>query len=218
MNAGLAILFRRHGSAARFAPGAALFTEGDPCRHVILFEEGSVRLFRPRPGDREGTLYRVRAGELCLASCLGALREEPLFASAEVDGPAAGWAVPAPTFRRLFDQDEYLRRMFLDTLSGRLRALFELFADIQDLSVDDRLASYLLDRARVGPRMAGEGRLMTTHEKIAADLWTAREVVSRALKGLEQRGCVRLERGSVVVLNPERLAAQAAERPPRASP
>ena len=72
--------------------------------------------------------------------------------------------------------------------------------------MDERLASYLLDRARVGPRTSGEGRLETTHEKIASDLWTAREVVSRALKGLEQRGCVRIERGTIVVLDAELLA------------
>jgi CRP/FNR family transcriptional regulator len=209
MNAALATLFQRHGSPVGLSRGTALFVEKEPCRHVLLLKEGSVRLFRSRLGDREGTLYRLRAGELCLVSCLAALSDEPLLASAVVDEPAVGWTLSAPAFRKLVGQDEFLRGIFLATVASRMRALLELLEDIQDLPVDDRLASYLLDRARVGPGTAGAGRLDTTHEKIAADLWTAREVVSRALKGLEQRGCVRIERGSVIVLDPDGLAAVA---------
>jgi CRP/FNR family transcriptional regulator len=206
MNVALASLFRRHGNPVKLTRGAEFLVEKERCRHVVLLEEGSARVFRSRAGDREGTLYRVRPGELCLIASLAALREEPLLASATVDEPAAGWAVPAAAFRALFGRDEFLRQMFLAAVARRMRALLELLEDIQELSVDDRLASYLLDRARVGPSTAGSGRLDTTHEKIAADLWTAREVVSRSLKGLEQRGCVRLERGSIVVLDPDRLA------------
>ena len=209
MNATLATLFRRHGSPFHLARGTGLFAEGEPCRHVGLLEEGSVRVFRSRPGDREGTLYHMRPGELCLVSCLGALNDEPLRGQRLGRRPAVGWAVPAAAFRRLFGSDEFLRGLFLASLSGRLRVILELLDDIQNLSVDGRLACYLLDRARVRPGMAGEGRLEMTHEKIAADLWTAREVVSRALKAFEQRGCVRLERGSVVVLDPDRLTGVA---------
>jgi CRP/FNR family transcriptional regulator len=206
MNVALATLFRRYGSPVALGRGSTCFVEKEPCRQVALLDEGCVRIFRSRPGDREGTLYRVQPGELCLVSSLAALSEQPLLASAAADEAATGWALPAAAFRKLFAQDEFLRTTFLGVLARRLRALIELLEDTQDLSVDDRLASYLLDRARVGPGTAGAGRLDMTHEKIAADLWTAREVVSRALKGLEQRGCVRLERGSIVVVDPDRLA------------
>jgi CRP/FNR family transcriptional regulator, anaerobic regulatory protein len=206
MNEALESLFRRHGNPVDAPPGASLFSESQPCRHVVLLASGSIRVYRVRAGDREATLYRVRPGELCLASCLAALCDAPLLARAVAEEPLRGWAVPAESFRQLFLREEPLRDAFLDLVLRRVRTLLELIEEIQDHSVDDRLAAYLLDRARVGPGTAGEGRLAMTHEKIAADLWTAREVVSRALKGLEHRGCVRIERGSVVVLDAERLA------------
>ena len=214
MNKPLTALFQRHGNPFRLSPGTALFAEGDRCRQVGLIEKGLVRVYRSRPGDREGTLYELRPGELCLVSCLGALNDEPLVASATVDEEAAGWTIPAAVFRRVFASEESLSGVFLASLSGRLRAVLELLDGIQNLSVDERLASYLLDRARVRPGAAGEGRLETTHEKIAADLWTAREVVSRSLKAFEQRGGVRLERGSVVVVDPARMTGSSGGRGP----
>ena len=212
MHAPLVALFQRNGSPFQLPRGTALFAEAETCRHVGLIEKGLVRVYRSRPGDREGTLYELRPGELCLVSCLAALSDEPLVASATIDGDSSGWAIPAAAFRRLFASDESLRGLFLAALSGRLRAVLELLDEIQNTSVDDRLASYLLDRARVRPGAAGEGRLDATHEKIAADLWTAREVVSRALKAFEQSGCVRLERGSVVVVDSARLAGSSGGR------
>ncbi len=197
--------FRRRGTRFDLDRGVRLFTEGEPCRDVPWLTRGTVRVFRSSGGGgREGTLYVLAPGDTCVVSALSALRGLPLPASAVTEEACAGLFVPAPLFRDALCEEAFLDR-FLDDAAQQFTGLLGLMQEIQFRSIERRVADYLLDRAKTVPG-TGTARLPTTQERIAADLWTAREVISRSLRAFEARGWVALGRGVICVLDVSALS------------
>ena len=158
------------------------------------------------PRERAGralTLYRIEPGESCIltASCVLSARPFPAFAEAETDVDAL--AVPADAFRQWFEASPPWRRYVFDLLARRFADVVELVEAVAFRRVDERLAAHLLAEGDA------EGRIARTHEALASDLGTSREVVSRVLKEFEREGLVALGRGEVVVRAAEGLARRA---------
>jgi CRP/FNR family transcriptional regulator len=101
-------------------------------------------------------------------------------------------------------QSDAFRRFVFATFTSHLGSLITLVEAVAFGRVDTRLARHLLDHADAA------GTLQATHQALANELGTAREVISRQLKDFEQRQLVRLQRGSISVLDRERLSAFAA--------
>lgn len=186
--------------------GAVLLRGGEVVEAVPYTAEGRIRVFRVAPRGREGTLYVLPPRTICVVSALGALSGVPAPAEAVAEDAVRGWRVPAAALRAAVAADGALRAAIFAAAAERMAALVGLIDTVQFHGIEARLAEYLLDRAVVLPGNGGHGRLAMTHERIAADLWTAREVVSRSLKSFEHRGWLRLERGMIVVEDPEALA------------
>lgn len=203
-------LFDREGDELHVPRGTRLFRRGDRCATVPWLHAGTVRVSRPGMTGRGGTLYVLGAREICALSGLAALCGTRLPADATAEDDVVGRAIPAATFRRLHETDPTVRARLAAALAERFEGLFGLLEAIQFQSIEERLADYLLERARVGPGRPGVGRLITTHERIASDLWTAREVVSRGLKALEHQGVLRIERGAITVFDSDALARRTA--------
>lgn len=199
--------FRRRGTRFDLGRAVRVFTEGEPCRDVPWLTRGTLRVFRTSGGGREGTLYLLGPGEICAVGALSALRGLPLPATAVTEDECSGLFVPAPVFREALRDGAFLDR-FLDDTAQRFSGLLGLMQEIQFRSIERRVADYLLDRARTVPG-TGTARLPTTQERIAADLWTAREVVSRSLRAFESRGWVALGRGVISVLDASALSRAA---------
>lgn len=183
--------------------GAPICLEGELCRHLPLVVRGAGRVYRISETGRVLTLYRIEPGESCILtmSCLLSARPFPAFAEAETDMDVL--AAPADAFRAWFETSPVWRRYVFDLLARRFADVIELVGDVAFRRVDERLAAYLLaakDR---------EGRVAQTHESLAADLGTSREVVSRVLKEFEREGLVALGRGEVVIREPGGLARRA---------
>lgn len=177
--------------ATTLPAGAFVCMEGNACAHLPLVLEGNARVYKLSDDGRPITLYRIRPGESCIltASCILSDRLFPAFAEAETDVDAL--VIPAPLFQDWFDQFRAWRTYVFDLLSRRLTTVIELVEEVAFHRVDERLAAYLAEAG------ASATRLERTHEHIAADLGTSREVVSRILKEFEHRGWVALTRGVV---------------------
>lgn len=163
--------------------------EGNACAHLPLILAGNARVYKLSDEGRPITLYRIPPGESCIltASCILSDRAFPAFAEAETDVEAL--VIPSALFREWFGQFDAWRTYVLDLLSRRLATMIELVEEVAFHRVDERLAAYLLD--------AGAPEIVRTHEQIAADLGTSREVVSRILKDFEHHGWVALARGMI---------------------
>ncbi len=183
--------------------GTAVFAPGAACSAYLLVLEGSVRVQMIADTGRQIVLYRVRRGESCVLTTAALLGEEAYAAEGIVEVASTAVSVPRAVFDELLATSDVFRRF---VFAGYGRRVAEILATMQAAvfhRVEPRLAR-LLGKMPVP--------VTATHQEIAAELGTAREVVSRHLKAFERRGLVRLGRGSIEIVDRpglDRLAATA---------
>ncbi|MCX7029465.1 MAG: Crp/Fnr family transcriptional regulator [Spirochaetes bacterium] len=190
-------------------PRQVLVTSGSECSHLPLVLAGTLRVFMPSDTGRELTLYRIERGESCILSATCILNGGRFPAVAEAEGAADVLLVPAPVFARLVEEQPEWRRFVFDLYARRLVHVLALVEEVAFQRMDERLASYLLEHARGAGPVVQE-----THARIAAELGTSREVVTRILADFESRGLVELDRGRIEVRKADELRARAIS-PPR---
>jgi len=181
------------------AAGQAVFRAGAPCERYVLILGGSVRVQIVGESGREATLYRVLAGQSCVLTSCCVLAAEPYPAEGLAETPVCALSIGKGTFDRALESAPAFRRFVFANLGNRIAAVISRMEEISCRPVERRLATYLL--ARVGWGCA----LSATHQQIAVDIGSAREVVSRHLKRFEVNGLVRLGLGSVEVCDSEGL-------------
>lgn len=181
-----------HAVATRLQSGQNICHEGDSCSHLALVTAGSARVFKLAESGREITLYRVEPGECCIltASCMLSARAFPANATAESDVDAV--LVAEARVREWMSASTAWRHYLWDLLADRLGDVIGLVEEVAFRRMDRRLGEYLVARVlERGPVLAA------THQQIAAELGTSREVVSRMLKDFEMQGLLRLSRGRI---------------------
>ncbi len=195
-------LLRTQTERVELNAGAFICMDGNVCQSLALVMNGRARVYKSSEGGREITLYRVEPGESCIltASCILSNRQFPAFAVADTDVTAR--LVPASTVRQWMDTEPAWRRYVFELVAGRLDTVIATLEEVAFRRLDTRLARLLLDEST--PE-GGVPTLHVTHERLAADLGSAREVVSRLLKDFEQDGLVQLQRGTVVLTDPAGL-------------
>jgi CRP/FNR family transcriptional regulator len=199
--------FVEAATAVHLLPGSMFYSEGDMTRNFGLVGRGDIRVFKTASNGRELTLYHVRDGQPCLINLLCVVLDRGAMASAVVEETTDAVIVPADVFRNLLTKSEAVRRFVFETAASRVVDILGLVEEITVRRMDARLASLLLRRAA---EQRPNVTLVGTHDEFAAELGTAREVVSRVLKEMERRGAIRLARGRILVLD-ERVLASFAE-------
>ncbi len=190
--------------AANLRPGQVICHQGDSCSQLALVTAGCARVFKLAESGREITLYRVERGECCIltASCMLSERAFPANATVETDLEAI--VIPANRVIAWMAGSQVWRQFLWGLLATRLGDVIGLVEEVAFRRMDQRIAEYLHTHADQRGTT-----LNATHSQIAADLGTSREVVSRMLKDLEQRGLLKLSRGRVEILSAEQLAGVA---------
>ncbi|MDA8429684.1 MAG: Crp/Fnr family transcriptional regulator [Geobacteraceae bacterium] len=173
-----------------FPIGTHLYWEGDSCSGIAFLLSGSIRVYKCGETGREITLYEIGPGETCIlnASCI--LGNNAYPANAVTVGAGELVLIPAHDFRRLLGSHEALRNFVFSMLSERLCEIMELVNEVAFRRMDERMMEYLIEKS-------GDGVLVATHQKIASDLGTSREVVSRLLKDFERQGRLLLGRNEI---------------------
>lgn len=178
--------------------GEIAFRKGDACRNFILVLEGCVRVQLSSEGGREVTLYRVRPGDTCAltTSCLVGKEDYPAEAVIEEDLTAL--MIPDSEFRQALLDSEVFRLFVFRGFSGRLCAIVSRMESVTLKTIDERLVTQLLK---------DESDLLSnvTHQVLATEIGTAREVVSRKLRRFESDGLIRLSRGRIEILDRKKL-------------
>ena len=184
------------GDYVKLPPGQHICMEGSHCSSLALVLSGTARVYKLGESGKEITLYRVEAGESCVLtlSCIASGKSFPAFAISETDVEAI--VIPTSKVRSWMEQQPSWRDYAWNLIASRLADVISLVDEITFKRMDERLAHYLKQQRQ----QHGE-RLTITHQQIAADLGTSREVISRLLKDLQQRGELRLGRGQIVLTN-----------------
>lgn len=199
--------FVAEASLVRLPAAATVFEEGDVCSAFAILARGQVRVFKIGETGREITLYRFARGESCIltASCILSDRQFPAIAT--VEEPADAFMVPYAVFQQWVDRFPPWRSYVFQLLSRRLAAVLAIIDEVAFRRVDVRIAEFLLRHA-----LPDTDTLALTHQQLATELGTSREVVSRILADFAAGGLVQVSRGSVRVLDRPGLARRAEAR------
>lgn len=183
-----------------------IFGPGKAPENLLLLLDGTVRVQQTSETGREVFLYRVHAGESCVltTACLLAYEDYSAEGIAETDLKAV--LVPRAAFDELIARSPEFRRFVFTAYSHRITDLFHVIEEVAFRRVDVRLAQKLIEMA--GP----DGTLQATHQGLATELGSVREVISRQLQEFQRRGWVELGRGVVAVTAPAALRRLAEER------
>jgi CRP/FNR family transcriptional regulator len=179
--------------------GAVLFEEGKPCRGFPMVLDGGVRVARGSPGGRTLELYRVTPGEICVVSTSCLFGQVPLAAHGQTLAPTELVLLSPVGFDHLV-QHESFRRFVFGIFADRLADLMSLAEAVAFQRLDQRLAQALLGHGST---------LRSTHQALADELGTVREIVSRLLSRFERAGWVVLGRERIDVLDSAALRAVA---------
>ncbi len=182
--------------------GAIGYREGDTCGAYVMRLAGQSRVYKMSASGREILLYRVTAGETCVITTTCLLGNSDYPASTIVEEPIRDVIIPAAVFNQMMVDSAVFRKFVMTNYGALISDLIVLLDEVAFHSLDARLAKVLLD--------ANSPQIIRTHQQIADELGTAREVVSRQLKRLEVKGSVSLGRGHVEIINRsilEKLAA-----------
>jgi CRP/FNR family transcriptional regulator len=193
-NSGLAVQLLGQGIRRMIGEQTPIYWEGDNCPHIALVIDGRIRVYKSSENtSREITLYEIGPGETCIlnVSCILANTGYPANAIALTDLDVL--LLPAGIFLRLMETNVEIRHFIFSLLSQRLAAVMTLLEEVVFNRMDERLQEYLIEKS-------ADDLLTTTHQAIANDLGTSREVVSRLLKDMERTGRVSLARNAIRLL------------------
>ncbi|MDH4981979.1 Crp/Fnr family transcriptional regulator [Hyphomicrobium sp. D-2] len=179
--------------------GTRIFGPGHAPDAFILMLRGTVRVQQVSDTGREIVLYRVSAGDSCAltTACLMGYDDYQAEALAETD--VAAVAIPRATFDDIIARSPDFRRFVFTAFSRRVTDLFRVIEEVAFARIDVRLAQRLLERANT------DGHIELTHQQLAAELGTAREVISRQLNEFQRRGWITTSRGAIDITQPEAL-------------
>lgn len=175
--------------------GTVIFGPGKSPENLLLLLEGRVRVQQVSEAGREIVLYRVEAGQSCVLTTACLLAHEDYSAEGLAETDIRAVAIPRSVFDELVSQSLAFRTFIFTAYSRRITDLFQVIEDIAFQRVDIRLAQRLLDLAR------GTGHVRATHQQLAVELGTAREVVSRQLGEFQRHGWIRQSRGVIDLLD-----------------
>lgn len=198
--AALAAEVDRQAVPVCFGAGQVLFDVGQACQALPLVLAGTIRVVKRAGSGREIRLYQVTPGEICIITLSCLLGAQEYAATGIADSDVSGLALPRPLFMTLLEGHAPFRQRVFYLFAERLAGLMQLVEEVAFRKLDQRLAGWL----------AAQGPLVQrSHQAIADDLGSVREIVSRLLRQFEEQGWVRLGRERVEVLDAgalERLA------------
>lgn len=174
-------------------PGTVILKEFEYIKNIPLVLKGSIKLRKLDANGREIVFYHIEPGESCILSITSALSEKESQAEAIIARDTRIVVIDAEKVRIWMEKYSSWRKFVVGLYYHRMAELMTLVDLITFKSVDQRLLRYLHQNAV-------NGQLLITHQELAGEIGTAREVVSRLLKQMEQEEIITLERGKITIL------------------
>ncbi|MBR2403032.1 MAG: Crp/Fnr family transcriptional regulator [Lachnospiraceae bacterium] len=194
-------LLTKHARLHTFEKDTMLHNGSNDCLGLVLIKSGQLRAFITSEEGREITIYRLFDRDMCLfsASCMMNSIQFDISVTAEKDTEA--WIIPADLYKKMMEQSAALANYTNQLMATKFTDVMWLIEQIMWKSMDSRLAAFLIEEST----LADSTVLHMTHEKIASHLGTAREVITRMLKYFQSEGIVILTRGTIEILDLDRL-------------
>ncbi|MCW3490676.1 Crp/Fnr family transcriptional regulator [Dethiobacter alkaliphilus] len=185
----------------QFTPGSVLLEDGFSCNNIFFILDGSIRISRISEEGREVVLYRIHRGDFCLMTAYSIMTDTDFPAIAQVEEQTEVIALPAKDFKQILQENPQLQSFIFASSLNRLKDVIGVLENITFTGIKQRLAKFLIMLAN----QHSSDMLKITHEQIALEIGSSREVISRTLKNLEEEGAVRLSRGRIQILSLDSL-------------
>lgn len=176
--------------------GTVMFDEANACQAFPMLLSGSIRVVKNAPSGRELQLYRVVPGESCILSSSCMLGSAPYTARGIAESDVTLVGLPEPVFNRLLAEHPPFRNYVFGLFAERITDLLELVEAVAFQRLDQRLAALLLGKGKV---------VRTTHQALADELGSVREIVSRLLKSFAEQGMVSVGREQIEIVDAAKL-------------
>lgn len=193
----------RRSRLVRLPAGSTVFAAGQEAANLLFVLSGTVRVSQTSESGREVVLYRVEAGESCIMTAACLMGDAPYLAEGIAETEVEAVAIPRAVFDDLAARSAAFRAFVFAAYAQRMLDLFQIVDEVAFGRVDIRLAQRLIALAR------GADELHITHQQLAAELGTAREVISRQLQDFQRRGWITQARGVISLADPAALAGLA---------
>ena len=181
--------------------GTRIHDSSAECLGLVAVRSGQLRAYILSEDGREITISRLFEYDVSLLSASCVMPDMQFNVMIEAEKDTQFWSIPACFFKNLVDESLVVSNYSRSLLSSNFSELMWLMEQIMWKSFDKRLAAFLLEETAI----EGDDTLKITHEKIAAHMGTAREVVTRMLRYFQNEGMVKLERGGIHLLDREKL-------------
>lgn len=180
--------------------GDVAYREEWPCPNYVMCVDGRTRVFKMSPSARELLIYQVQSGGSCVLTTQCLLTGENFPAESVAETRTQLAAIPKATFHKMMDISPEFRAFVLDDYTKLLSKLVSLVDEVAFSSTGGRLARRLMTDADE------DGRVTKTHQQLASDVGSVREVVSRCLADWEGLGWITAKRGEIIVVDRQALA------------
>ena len=171
------------------------------CTGLLLVKSGQLRAYILSDEGREITIYRLFDRDMCLFSASCIMRSIQFDVTIETEKDTELWIIPADTYRSIMEESAPVANYTNELMASRFSDVMWLIEQIMWKSLDKRVASFLLEESSIEE----SDTLKLTHEAIANHLGTHREVITRMLRYFQSEGIVKLSRGTVMILDKEKL-------------
>ncbi|MDD5017793.1 MAG: Crp/Fnr family transcriptional regulator [Eubacteriales bacterium] len=177
----------------QLAKGQILMGDNDHCNGIPLVIKGRLRLFRISSKGREMTLYKINEGELCILAAVCAMGNIKYDFSLEAEEDSLLANLSADVFKDLLQKSEPFKTYVFNTLAEKLLQAIDTIEMVAFVSIEERILEYLAENSN------DLGEVKTTHEKMAIDLGSSREVISRQLKKMAEKNMLTINRGKIIL-------------------
>ncbi len=166
---------------------------GEECESLVVITSGRVKVFQLSDERKSLLLYSINPAETCVLTVSCLINRRPFPAIAETDTATSGYVVPIELFEEWFEKEAIWQKFIFSTLSSRLGDLLGRVEQLAFETLETRLMHWLQSHSKIEP-------IAVTHQQLAEELGTSREVVSRTLKKLAVSGLIRLGRGYIELI------------------
>ncbi len=189
----LLALIEKEATLKTFQPGEIIMRTGQFIKSTALIVNGRVKIYREGPDGGEFLMYYIGPGQACAVSMICALQARSSEITAVAEEETEILLLPIQLMDQLMKEHKSWYQFVIQTYRSRFDELLAVVDDIAFRNMDERLEFYL----KRYQEKTGKQKIELSHQQIAEDLNSSREVISRLLKKMEQRGLVKLNRNMI---------------------
>lgn len=197
-------LIKSHNTIKYVPENSVIYHAGQENSGLKIIKSGQIRMSLSSANGGEITLFRLTSGDLCILSVMGMMEDFDLDINMEAEKDSQVIIIPEPIYRKLYDDNIAVSRFTRDLINVRFAEIIRTMAHILFSNTGKKLADALVNHCD----LENSNTILVTHETLAKDIGTAREVVTRTLKQFQASGLVSIARGKITLHNLEELKRQ----------